>query len=392
MKMKESQKKNLKKNETPKNEGRKMARSKSRRRLSRASDVSVASSVKSGNKTAEDVAEESPRASRFAIRQIRKQENEKRKREREGEEGKMTAETDKKKEDKKKTPPSMKTTTEENSRYIHSLKKIKNKNFNLDQKASLMLLNDLKQKILRKRMTKNGNINEVEYIKEAIKLCFRLENEQIEFYNTTEGQSKILYIFTLKGSIELKINKNQNFTIKTIFSLLISAVNNHKYPLPGATYLDKGTYIIQNVRPDVFPVIRRQNCIVHPKYYTKKMISNISNYISDHESYFQPLNITLGLYYLKDYADNLRGYANSYSYKVGETFKSEDIQEEDDLYLAGRPDLAEMMKLMNLNSLPANRNEHFIMKKQKKRCKELGNFLLENKFKIAKTYSFKEQI
>ena len=395
LKAKEKQKKTMKKTETPKNTEKKMARSKSRRRLSKASEISTASSVISEVRGIEGGTEESPRASRFANRQKRMQENEKRKRGRDADEGKAVTEADTKKNasvTQKKTPPSMKNTTEDTSRYIHSLKINKNKKLTSDQRVLQPLLNDLKQKILQKRMIKTGKITEDELIKEAIKICFRLEEEKIEFFNATEDKMKILYIFTPKGSIELKINKNQKFTLKVIFSLLLSAVKNHKYSPPDENILEKGTYTIQSVRPDVFPIIKKQGRELPVRYYSRKMIFNISDYISKHTAYFQPLNITLGAYYLEDYATNLCGYADSYSYKVGEMLKTEDIQEEDDLYLAGRPDWAEMMKEMNLNKLPINRNEHFIMKKQKKKCKDLGEFLLKNKYKIAKNYSLKEQM
>ena len=109
------------------------------------------------------------------------------------------------------------------------------------------------------------------------------------------------------------------------------------------------------------------------------MINRTIEFLKENCSYYLPLNIKVGLKILENRLDLLKGYANSYSYKVGEQLKDEDVQEQDDLCRAGRPDLQAYQDLMDLNKLPTTKKEHFQMKKSKKKLKDLGKFIEDHK-------------
>ena len=230
-------------------------------------------------------------------------------------------------------------------------------------------------------------VNEIKILGKILKTIFRTSCLEIgKILNTKIEDKNYFLICTNKGAFEIQCRLPIEFNADIICKILSSFSDSINFTPNKIEFLNQGRCQIQADGIGKLPIIRRKDKTIPIREYDRWMTRKIIHFMEINQNYFRYIDFAVGKIKLDEKIDCLKGYSESYTYKSGENLLSDDVQEDDDLNLAGKPHLVEAQKELNLNSLPTTKKEQFIIQKQKTKCRKLSEFLINSKNKLIEKY------
>ena len=239
-----------------------------------------------------------------------------------------------------------------------------------------------------------------------IKTYFSVENQKIKMQLMRKNQipnqnprssvnslnrDRIL-IYTKNRLLEIifpsELNYNNFQSLGTI-----SKIINTFYNKPSVvTFMHEGRCRILDGGGTRGPVVMKNDVVLRPQEWNKWIWNKVANYIEENKGFYARCNAKWGRELIDEQSNWLKAFTKSRMIKEGIQFEKENVQELDDLNLAGKEHLTEANEWLGLNSLPTTLQEEEMMNKWRIKTGTIIKEMEKRRNEIASRFKLQEWI
>ena len=216
-------------------------------------------------------------------------------------------------------------------------------------------------------------------------------NQKLNYNINSTQRDRVIILFDNR-MLEIIFPMNSSYHNFQPLGTLAQIINAFDMKPSVMTFLDAGKCIIKDGGGARGPVIVRGSSEILPSKWTKWMWKKVASFLSINESYYRRCNSKWGFEILNSQLNWLDAFVESRNLSRGERIESVNVQENDNLDLAGKSHLCEANEWLGLNALPITMQEEEMMVKWKMKVKTINKEIRKNKVELARRFRLQDWI